>query len=63
MSLAIDDTPQVMEITGLSIAARAEIVDDPAEGEKRCGCCSRDIQSRTPCWARCRRPQMFASFG
>ncbi|MGY3530813.1 MULTISPECIES: pyridoxamine 5'-phosphate oxidase family protein [Bradyrhizobium] len=35
VSLAIDDdTAQVMEITGLSIAARAEVVDDPAEGEK-----------------------------
>lgn len=35
VSLAIDDdTPQVMEITGLSMAARAQIVDDPAEGEK-----------------------------
>jgi nitroimidazol reductase NimA-like FMN-containing flavoprotein (pyridoxamine 5'-phosphate oxidase superfamily) len=34
VSLAIDDdTPQVMEITGLSMAARAEAVDDPAEGE------------------------------
>ena len=35
VSLAIDDdAPQVMEITGLSMAARAEVVDDPAEGEK-----------------------------
>ena len=34
-SLAIDDdTPQVMEITGLSMAARAEVVNDPIEGEK-----------------------------
>lgn len=34
-SLAIDDdTPQVMEITGLSMAARAEVVNDPVEGEK-----------------------------
>ncbi|WP_407154133.1 pyridoxamine 5'-phosphate oxidase family protein [Bradyrhizobium sp. STM 3557] len=34
VSLAIDDDPaQVMEITGLSMAARAEPVDDPAEGE------------------------------
>ncbi|MGV7219134.1 hypothetical protein Q2941_30550 [Bradyrhizobium sp. UFLA05-153] len=29
-----DDTPQVMEITGLSMAARAEVVNDPVEGEK-----------------------------
>ena len=35
VSLAIDeDTPQVMEITGLSMAARAELVNDPVEGEK-----------------------------
>ena len=35
VSLAIDDdTPQVMEITGVSMAARAQAVDDPAEGEK-----------------------------
>lgn len=35
VSLTIDhDTPQVMDITGLSMAARAEAVADPAEGEK-----------------------------
>jgi PPOX class probable F420-dependent enzyme len=35
VSLTIDhDTPQVMEITGLSMAARAQIVTDPAEAEK-----------------------------
>jgi nitroimidazol reductase NimA-like FMN-containing flavoprotein (pyridoxamine 5'-phosphate oxidase superfamily) len=35
VSLAIDDdTPQVMQITGLSMAARADVVDDPAEGER-----------------------------
>ena len=35
MSLTIDhDTPQVMEITGLSMAARAQAVSDPAEAEK-----------------------------
>lgn len=35
VSLTIDhDTPQVMEITGLSIAARAQAVADPSEGEK-----------------------------
>ena len=32
-----DDTPQVMEITGLSMAARAERVTDKAEGEKALG--------------------------
>ena len=35
VSLTIDhDTPQVMEITGLSMAARAQVVVDPTEGEK-----------------------------
>ena len=35
VSLSIDhDTPQVMEITGLSMAAHAQVVVDPAEGEK-----------------------------
>ena len=35
VSLTIDhDTPQVMEITGLSMAARAQVVVDPSEAEK-----------------------------
>jgi nitroimidazol reductase NimA-like FMN-containing flavoprotein (pyridoxamine 5'-phosphate oxidase superfamily) len=35
VSLAIDhDTPQIMEITGLSMAARAHAVTDRAEAEK-----------------------------
>src|SRR5579863_3868973 len=35
VSLTIDhDTPQVMEITGLSLAARAQAVVDPTEAEK-----------------------------
>ena len=35
VSLTIDhDTPQVMEITGLSMAARAQAVVDSAEAEK-----------------------------
>jgi len=35
VSLTIDhDTPQVMEIAGLSMAARATPVTDPADGEK-----------------------------
>jgi PPOX class probable F420-dependent enzyme len=35
VSLTIDDdTPEIMEITGLSMAARAEAVDDPAEAQK-----------------------------
>ena len=35
VSLTIDhDTPQVMEITGLSMAAHAQAVVDPAQGEK-----------------------------
>ena len=35
VSLTIDhDTPQVMEITGLSMAAKAEVVDDPDEAAR-----------------------------
>src|ERR1700756_5068309 len=35
VSLTIDhDTPQVMDITGLSMAARATLVDDPTEAEQ-----------------------------
>ncbi len=35
VSLAIDDdTAQVLEITGLSMAARAEVVNDAAEDER-----------------------------
>jgi nitroimidazol reductase NimA-like FMN-containing flavoprotein (pyridoxamine 5'-phosphate oxidase superfamily) len=35
VSLTIDhDTPQVMDITGLSMAARTQVVVDPAEAEK-----------------------------
>lgn len=35
VSLTIDDeTPQVMEISGLSMAAHAQVVDNPAEAEK-----------------------------
>lgn len=35
VSLTIDrDTPQVMEITGLSMAARAQVVDDSTEAEQ-----------------------------
>jgi nitroimidazol reductase NimA-like FMN-containing flavoprotein (pyridoxamine 5'-phosphate oxidase superfamily) len=35
VSLTIDhDTPQVMEITGLSMAARAQVVTDPSEAQK-----------------------------
>lgn len=35
VSLTIDhDTPQVMEITGLSMAARAQLVVDPGEADK-----------------------------
>src|SRR6516225_1655637 len=35
VSLTIDhDTPQVMDITGLAMAARATLVDDPTEAEQ-----------------------------
>ncbi|MDQ0465937.1 nitroimidazol reductase NimA-like FMN-containing flavoprotein (pyridoxamine 5'-phosphate oxidase superfamily) [Caulobacter ginsengisoli] len=45
VSLTIDhDSPQVMEITGLSMAARAEAVSDPAEARRIMGL----IMSRYP---------------
>ena len=45
VSLAIDDdTSQVMEITGLSMAARAQMVVDPMEVEKA----MRSLMSRYP---------------
>ena len=38
VSLAVDDDPaRVMDITGLSMAARATVVADPAEAEKAIG--------------------------
>jgi nitroimidazol reductase NimA-like FMN-containing flavoprotein (pyridoxamine 5'-phosphate oxidase superfamily) len=38
VSLTIDhDTPQVMDISGLSMAARVEAVTDPAKGQKILG--------------------------
>src|SRR5580765_6119347 len=55
VSLTIDhETPQVMEITGLSMAARAEVVVDQAEAEKvlRYSCLS--TRRRSPCHCQCR---------
>ena len=38
VSLTVDDDPaQVMDIAGLSMAARAKLVTGPAEFEKPCG--------------------------
>src|SRR6185436_6442358 len=54
VSLTIDhDTPQVMEITGLSMAARAQVVTDPTEAEKAL----RLLMMKYP---RCRHRQMSA---
>jgi nitroimidazol reductase NimA-like FMN-containing flavoprotein (pyridoxamine 5'-phosphate oxidase superfamily) len=40
VSLTIDhDMPQVMEITGLSMAAHAQAVTSPAEATRSSGCC------------------------
>ena len=48
VSLTIDhDTPQVMEITGLSMAARAQAVTDPAEAEKALGLIMRKYPEQT----------------
>ncbi|HUI21575.1 MAG TPA: pyridoxamine 5'-phosphate oxidase family protein [Methylocella sp.] len=47
VSLTIDhDTPQVMEITGLSMAAHAKAVLDPDEAARSYECCRRSIASR-----------------
>jgi nitroimidazol reductase NimA-like FMN-containing flavoprotein (pyridoxamine 5'-phosphate oxidase superfamily) len=48
LSLTIDhDTSQVMEITGLSMAARAQPVTDPAEAEKVIGLLMRRYPEQT----------------
>jgi len=48
LSLTIDhDTSQVMEITGLSMAARAQQVTDPAEAEKVIGLLMRRYPEQT----------------
>jgi nitroimidazol reductase NimA-like FMN-containing flavoprotein (pyridoxamine 5'-phosphate oxidase superfamily) len=48
VSLAIDhDTSQIMEITGLSMAARAEAVTDRAEAEKVIGMIPRKYPQQT----------------
>ena len=55
VSLTIDhDTPQVMEITGLSMAARAQAVVDPAEAEKVLRMLPRKYPEQAPCRCRCR---------
>src|SRR6476619_6324843 len=47
VSLTIDhDTPEIMAITGLSMAARAKAVTSRDEAEKVCACCRSNIPSR-----------------
>ena len=61
VSLTIDhDTPQVMEITGLSMAARAQAVVDPAEAEKALRLLMQKYPPQDPCRCPCRRRRMSA---
>jgi nitroimidazol reductase NimA-like FMN-containing flavoprotein (pyridoxamine 5'-phosphate oxidase superfamily) len=64
VSVTIDhDTPQVMEITGLSMAARAQRVTDPQEGEEVIGMLVRKYpQQETPMPMALPRPQDVAIF-
>jgi nitroimidazol reductase NimA-like FMN-containing flavoprotein (pyridoxamine 5'-phosphate oxidase superfamily) len=64
VSVTIDhDTPQVMEITGLSMAARAQRVTDPQEGEEVIGMLMRKYpQQETPMPMALPRPQDVAIF-
>lgn len=63
VSLTIDhDAPQVMEITGLSMAARAQAVVDPAEGEKVLHMLMAKYPSRARCRCRCRCRRMSVYF-
>jgi nitroimidazol reductase NimA-like FMN-containing flavoprotein (pyridoxamine 5'-phosphate oxidase superfamily) len=56
VSLTIDhDTPQVMEITGLSMAAHAQAVTDPNEAEKALRMLmAKYLRNKFRCQARCR---------
>jgi len=56
-----DDTPQVMQITGLSMAARAVKVVDRREAEKAMRLLLAAIPSKRPCQARCRTSKRCAS--
>ena len=64
VSVTIDhDTAQVMEITGLSMAARAQRVTDPQEGEAVIGMLMRKYpQQETPMPMALPRPQDVAIF-
>ena len=64
VSVTIDhDTSQVMEITGLSMAARAQRVTDPQEGEAVIGMLMRKYpQQETPMPMALPRPQDVAIF-
>jgi hypothetical protein len=61
VSLTINhDTPQVMKITGLSMAARAQAVVDPSEGEMALRMLMRNPLSRAHCHCQCRPRPMSA---
>ena len=57
MSITIDhDTPDIMSITGLSMAARAERVSDRAEAEKVIGMLPLKYPDAPPSTARMKMP-------
>jgi nitroimidazol reductase NimA-like FMN-containing flavoprotein (pyridoxamine 5'-phosphate oxidase superfamily) len=61
VSLTIDhDTPQVMEITGLSMAARAQVVVDPTEAEKALRLLMLKYPQQPPYHCQCRPRRMSA---
>jgi nitroimidazol reductase NimA-like FMN-containing flavoprotein (pyridoxamine 5'-phosphate oxidase superfamily) len=63
VSLTIDhDTPQVMDISGLSMAAHAKAVADPTEAEKALRMLMLKYPSKILCHCQCRRRRMFAYF-
>jgi hypothetical protein len=63
VSLTIDhDTPQVMDITGLSMAAHAKAVADPTEAEKALRMLMVKYPRKIPCHYQCRPRQMSAYF-
>ncbi|MCP3463361.1 pyridoxamine 5'-phosphate oxidase family protein [Bradyrhizobium sp. CCGUVB23] len=62
VSLAVDDDPaQVMDIKGLSMAARAKLVTDPAEFEKALRLLISRYRTRRALISRCRKLRTSAS--
>jgi hypothetical protein len=63
VSLTIDhDTPDLMAITGLSMAGHASSVTDRAESERFCACCPSNIRKAQFFRCRCPGPKMSEFF-